>query len=73
MVMLGSWFPFSRAKIASRYPSRQQYLDQVRAAAQSLVRDRFMLPGDVARVMERGALQWDYAIATKPSPASAQR
>jgi len=67
LLMMGSWFPFSAQKIASRYPGRRHYLDRIRAAAQSLVRDRLMLEVDVAKAIERGAAQWDY-LAGKSAP-----
>jgi hypothetical protein len=72
-LMMGSWFPLSSTKIAARYSSRQQYLDQIRAASESLVRGRLMLPGDVAKTTERGALQWDYTASGKPPAPSSRR
>jgi hypothetical protein len=52
----------ARKSIAERYPTRQDYLDQVKRAAQDLVKQRFMLPDDVDAAMRRAASMWD-AIA----------
>ncbi len=71
MSMLGSTLPFARtraerertgdprAPIAERYPSRQMYLAQVRAAARILVAARHMLEEDIEVVVERAGRQWD--------------
>jgi hypothetical protein len=71
MSMMGSTLPFApteserarrgdpRPSIAARYPSRQEYLDRVRAAAEALVRARHMLAEDVDAVTARAARQWD--------------
>jgi len=52
----------ARKSIAERYPTRQDYLDQVKRAAQDLVKQRFLLPDDMDGVMRRAASMWD-AIA----------
>jgi len=70
LLMMGSWFPFDPAKIASRYPSRPHYLDRIRAAVQSLVREGFLLQGDVAKAIERAEAQWDYAAGRQPRTSS---
>ena len=69
--LLGSFEPFARAKqdrensgdarrsIAERYRTRRDYLDQVDHAARDLVRQRLMLPADIAAVLQRAALMWD--------------
>ena len=71
MSMMGSTLPFARTaaerarggdprpSIAERYPSRDDYLRRVRAAAVALVSARHMLAEDVDGVMERAARQWD--------------
>jgi hypothetical protein len=72
--LFGSFEPFPKAtadrertadgrkSIAERYASRQDYLDQVKRAAQELVRQRLMLAADVDGAMRRAASMWD-AIA----------
>lgn len=49
----------SRRSIDERYRSRQDYLEQVRRAAERLVRERFLLPADVQGVAQRAAQTWD--------------
>jgi hypothetical protein len=70
--MQGSFIPFPKTKaeraekgdprpsIEERYASRQQYLDKIEAAARGLVSSGFLLAGDVPKVVERSAAEWDY-------------
>lgn len=55
----------SRPSIEQLYESRLQFLDEVNAAARSLVAQRFMLPSDVKVAQERMAATWDW-IAARP-------
>ena len=69
--LLGSYIPFPatadaraaakdpRAAIAERYPSKQAYLDRVRAAGDKLVADRYLLAEDLPAVLERADKHWD--------------
>jgi len=69
--LLGSYIPFPptaaartaakdpRAAIAERYASKQAYLDKVRASADKLVADRFLLVEDVPAVLDRAGRHWD--------------
>jgi len=69
--MVGSYVPFDRARadrektgdprlsIEERYRNRQDYVRKVAAAAEELVRERFMIEEDVPRVVERAAARWD--------------
>lgn len=41
-----------RRSLEERYPSHQGYVDQVRAVAEALARERFMLQEDVDRVVQ---------------------
>jgi hypothetical protein len=50
-----------RAAIEERYPSRSQYLNLVRQAADRLVTARYLLADDVPHVVERAGQQWDRA------------
>ena len=71
MSMMGSTLPFARTRaereqlgdprpsIAERYPSRQGYLDAVRAAARALVTARHALDEDVDAIVERAGQLWD--------------
>jgi hypothetical protein len=68
--LVGSFEPFAptaeerkssgdaRLSIAERYKGRQDYLDRVRAAAKTLVAQRFLLAGDVAAVVRRAEETW---------------
>jgi hypothetical protein len=70
--LVGSFIPFpntreereatgdSRLSIEERYKSRDDYLRQVRQVANQLVRERFMLAGDVGGAMERARRTWDF-------------
>jgi hypothetical protein len=70
----GSYLPFPRTaaerratgdprrSIAERYRSRAEYLERYAAAVDGLVRERWVLPEDRARLLERGALEWDIAL-----------
>ena len=74
--LLGSYIPFARTKaervarhdprpsIEERYRDRDDYLQRIRGAASSLVKDRFLLEEDVEDVMQRAARHWTYATAT---------
>jgi hypothetical protein len=70
--MAGSFIPFPKTKaeraangdprlsIEERYTSKQEYLDKIEAAARGMVASGFMLAGDVPKVVERSAAEWDY-------------
>ena len=77
--LLGSYFPFSatrdarqaandpRRAIDERYRSRADYLRRIRAAADALVKDRYLLVDDVDAVVQRAEQHWDTATApTRP-------
>jgi hypothetical protein len=49
-----------RLSIQERYGSREEYLAKFEAAARSLVRERFLLPSDVAVLVKKGADEWEY-------------
>jgi Alpha/beta hydrolase domain len=74
MSMMGSTIPLApsaaerlrrddpRPSIAERYPTRADYLTRVRAAAESLVSARHLLPEDVDRIVGRAADLWDFIL-----------
>jgi hypothetical protein len=49
----------SRASIAERYSSKQAFLDRVRAVADELVSERYLLAEDLPRIVERAGQHWD--------------
>lgn len=51
-----------RAAIAERYASKAAYLDLVTKAAEDLVAKRYLLPEDVASVLQRAAQRYDIFI-----------
>ncbi len=71
----GSFVPFARTKaerdktgdprlsIAERYQSRDAYLAKVKASADTLVTERYMLPQDVDLIVKHEALVWDTLTA----------
>src|SRR4051812_1799430 len=68
---LGSFWPFpktrddrarahdTRLSIAERYPTRDEYLKRVNAAADDLIKQRFLLPQDRDWAAENAAKLWD--------------
>ena len=82
--LLGSYIPFAATKTAreaandprpsidERYRSREQYLQQVRDAANALVKSRYLLTGDVAAVVRRAEDHWNL-LASRSTPTNASR
>ena len=72
--LLGSYIPFPataearaaandpRAAIVERYASKQAYLDKVRAAADKLVAQRYLLAEDLPAVLDRADKHWDLLV-----------
>ncbi len=61
--MVGSFFAFSKEQILQRYKDKDGYLEKVRSAADALVKRRFLLVEDRARVMTHAAELWDAVMA----------
>ncbi|MFN0120017.1 MAG: alpha/beta hydrolase domain-containing protein [Blastocatellia bacterium] len=71
--LTGSYLPFVRTKadrersgdarlsIEERYPSREHYLGMVTEATLQLIKDGYLLAGDMAPVIRRAAAHWDHA------------
>ncbi|MEY4642816.1 MAG: hypothetical protein RLZZ227_2810 [Pseudomonadota bacterium] len=71
VALAGSYIPFAanaeqrraagdpRPSIAERYASKDDYLQLVRAAANALVGERYLLMRDVDLIVERAAAHWD--------------
>lgn len=72
--LVGSFDPFpltredrqrtgdSRRSIGERYKGREDYVQQVTRAAEDLVRQRFMLAGDVPAAVRRAQDSWDAVV-----------
>jgi hypothetical protein len=71
--LLGSYIPLARTKaerearhdprpsIEERYTSRQQYLDAIDKSAAALVKEGYLLAGDVPGVVKRATEHWEFA------------
>jgi hypothetical protein len=69
---IGSYLPFAltraeriktgdpRLSLEERYPTKNAYLERVRAAARALVADRFLLDDDVPAMVQRASMSWDW-------------
>lgn len=55
-----------RPSLEARYTSREDYIEQVRAAAEQLVAERFLLAEDVDLVVDNCALRYDEALRVGP-------
>jgi hypothetical protein len=76
--LLGSSMPFAATKamrtashdprrsVEERYPSRDEYLDKVRDAADALVAKGYLLIDDVPPIVQRAADTWDLVTAAQP-------
>jgi hypothetical protein len=52
-----------RQSIEERYPSRDAYLAKVKEAAMNLVKERYVLPGDVDAIVAHAGVVWDNVTA----------
>jgi len=71
---LGSFIPFAktarerqqsgdpRLSVQERYSSREQYMAKFTAAANKLIRQRFLLSEDLPAVVARGQREWDEVV-----------
>ena len=76
LALTGSYIPFARTRaereargdprraIEERYSSRGNYLARVRAAADALSKDGYLLEEDLEDVMQRATQHWEYATGT---------
>jgi hypothetical protein len=52
-----------RKSIEERYPSEQEYLAQIEAAARGLAKERFLLEADIPQVVARAKQRWEQLTA----------
>jgi hypothetical protein len=83
--LVGSYVPFPatraerersgdpRSSIEERYSSRESYLEQVEAAGENLIAERWLLPGDLDPILDRAARHWDLLTQTQPSALNLTR
>ena len=69
--MVGSFLPFPRTRadrdktgdprlsIEERYKSREDYVQKVKAAAETLGRARFLIATDLPKILDRAATRWN--------------
>lgn len=72
--LVGSFIPFPRTaeeriarndprlSIQERYGNRENYLKQVRAAAEALVKQRYVRKEDIGEIEQQARQLWDYAM-----------
>ena len=51
-----------RPSIEERYPSRQEYLAKVKAAAHGLEREGYLLESDIPAILTKAGNEWDYLV-----------
>jgi len=56
-----------RRAIAERYASKDEYLEQVRQAAQSLIQARYLLPEDLEEIVSHAAQHYDLLGGQRPT------
>ncbi len=56
---LGSFFAFSKEQIATRYGAKEAYLKRIGDETDKLVKQRFLLERDRAKVLDHAAQLWD--------------
>jgi len=52
-----------RLSIEERYPSQQEYLSKIEAAARDLAKQRFLLEADIPQVVARAKVRWEQLAA----------
>lgn len=57
---LGSFFAFSKEQIATRYGTKDAWLKRIGEESDKLVRQRFLLDRDRAKVLDHAAQLWDF-------------
>jgi len=80
--LLGGYVPFARTKaereqardprlsIEERYHSREDYLKRVQDAANSLVKDGYLLPEDAAEIVKHSAEHWNFLVERSTSTSA---
>ena len=74
-LLRGAWVPFAktqdandpRPSLADRYASKDAYLDQVKAAVQKLIEQRFLTTADLDPQLKQASQRWDW-VMKQPTP-----
>jgi hypothetical protein len=73
-LLRGAWVPFSKTKaereaakdprlsVEERYPSKDAYLDQVKAAVRKLIEQRFLTDADLEPQLKQASERWDWVM-----------
>jgi hypothetical protein len=64
--MVGSYFPFRQQDVIERYKDRAAYLSKVRAAAEKLADNRYILKSDLPSVEKVSGKEWDFVMHQAP-------
>ena len=57
----GSYLPFSAQRIRKQFPDRADYLRQIEGAGRLLVNERFLLEGDMPKIIRIASSIWDWS------------
>ncbi len=63
IAFVGSWFPFTKARIAELYPTFDAYFGRYGAAALALANEKYIVADDMPFLLTRGRDLWD--VTTK--------
>ncbi len=81
--LLGSTIPFAftrserqasgdpRASIEERYASKEDYLSQVREAAEKMIDERYILPEDMDTILEQAGEHYEFLESRVPETQAA--
>ncbi|HEX9161918.1 MAG TPA: alpha/beta hydrolase domain-containing protein [Thermoanaerobaculia bacterium] len=58
---VGSYIPYSKARIDRLYRDKYDYLGRYAEAAMQLVKERYVVADDLPSILNRGTEEWDYA------------
>jgi Alpha/beta hydrolase domain len=73
-LLRGAWVPFAKTKVEreaandprpsleERYSNKATYLDQVKAAAQKLIEQRFLTDADLEPQLKQASQRWDWVM-----------
>jgi hypothetical protein len=60
--MVGSYFPFSKEVVRTRYGGQPEHVQKVRGAARKLIEGRYLLERDLAKIEELAGREWDFVM-----------
>jgi hypothetical protein len=63
--LIGGFFPMTPEAVTARYGQRDDYIERATAAANALIRERFMLPEDREKAVTRAGALFDAVMSGK--------